>query len=175
VVAENYTNRAFFNQQWTLSMDRFPFFWNRNSIKNIEESYYPYSFYFQGLTLQLPKPRAVSVDLITYFDVAGVQLTLDPSNYYLDNSTEPARLIPANGAYWPSVEIYQPGAVKITYTCGSYGDGVTINTCPQNVFTAVALLTAHFYGNREGNQPIPDAFYRLLDSEKFVTFSYSSY
>lgn len=173
--AEAYTHRAIFNQQWRLSLDRFPIFWMKSSVKSIEDSYYPYQYFFEGLNILLPKPQCVTVDSITYVDTAGVTQTLDSSGYFVDTDSEPARIIPTPGAFWPTMQIYKPGSVKITYTCGSYGDGVRVNTCPANVTTAVCVYVAHFYANREGNLPIPDAFYRLLDPVKFDTFCLSFY
>src|ERR1700722_19098418 len=67
-MAEKYCHRAFYTQQWRLSLDRFPIFWSRNEVKNMEDSYYPYSFFFAGLTINLPLPHTLSVDQITYVD-----------------------------------------------------------------------------------------------------------
>src|SRR5579872_3816685 len=55
--AEKYTRRAFFNQQWRLSLDRFPIFWSRSTVKNTTDSFYPYAYFFEGLTILLPKAR----------------------------------------------------------------------------------------------------------------------
>jgi hypothetical protein len=174
-LAESYTRRAFFNQQWLLTLDHFPMLFDQSSIKNISDSAFPYDFYFQGNTIQIPKPKCVTVDSIQYLDVVGDVQTMDSSTYVLDNKSQPARVIPVSNVSWPTVAFYVPGSVQITFTAGSYGDGIEVNTCPQNVVTAISLLTAHFFGNREGGVPIPDAFYRLLDPVKFVTFGYSSY
>lgn len=170
--AENYASRAFFNQQWRLSLDRFPMYWGQNTIKNISDSYFPYQYFFDGLTIRLPKPKCVSVDSITYVDESGTQRTLYPSSYFVDLDSEPARIIPYPGSFWPTISAFIPGSVKITFTCGSYGDGIEVNTCPGTVVTAISLLAAHFYGNREGTTDIPDAFYRLLDGERFEVFGY---
>ena len=180
VQAENYTRRAFFNQQWRLSLDRFPIFWSRNTVKSTTDNYYPYQYFFEGLTILIPKPHTISIDSVTYVDTTGTTQTLTSDYWFTDYDSEPARMIPARmipalGTYWPTVSVYVPGSVKITFTCGSYGDGVTANTCPANVQTAICLLASHFYVNREGSVDIPNAFYRLLDSEKFEVFGYGYY
>ena len=171
--AESYTDRAFFNQSWLLTLDHFPLFWGRSTVKNIEDSMYPYQYFFDGMTIRLPKPKVVSITSITYLDDTGTSHTMSSDQYVLDNNSEPARLIPAFNAYWPTASIYVPGSVQITYETGTYGDGTEVNTCPQNVVTAIGVYVAHFYRNREGNAPIPDAFYRLLDPVKFTSFGYS--
>lgn len=173
--AERYTRRAFFNQGWRLSLDYFPMFWFSSTLKNIRETYYPYSYFFDATTILLPKPRLVSVDSITYIDATYTKQTLDPSCYVYDCDSEPARVSPPFNAYWPTTSCYTPGSIKVNFTTGTYGDGILVNTIPANVKTAVALLTSHFYVNREGQQPIPDAFYRLLDSERFETFALNLY
>jgi hypothetical protein len=169
-LAETYTRRAFFKQTWRLSLDQFPMFWGQTSVKNTADQYYPYSYFYDGYIIKLPKHRCISVDSITYIDPAGVTQTLDPSKYFVDTDSEPARLIPAPGLFWPTVAASVPGAVKVTFICGSYGDGLITNTCPQNVVTAIALGAAHLYSNREGTADIPTAFFRLLDSERVDVF-----
>jgi len=64
--AECYTNRAFYNQQWRLTLDRFPVFWGRTGTKNTSDTFYPYQYFFEGMTIKLPMPHCVSVDSITY-------------------------------------------------------------------------------------------------------------
>ena len=174
-VAETYIRRSIFNQSWLLTLDNFPLFWGRSTVKNIAESSFPYSYFFEGVTIKLPRPHCVSVSSIQYLDVNGDSQTLSSSNYVLDTNSEPARLIPAPNFYWPTATVYIPGSVQIEFVSGTWGDGVEVNTCPQNVVTAISLLAAHFYGNREGAAPIPDAFYRLLDSVRFTSFGYNNY
>jgi hypothetical protein len=71
--------------------------------------------------------------------------------------------------------VYSPGSIQITYVAGSYGDGVEVNTCPKNVCTAIKVYCSHFYVNREGDKPLPDAFFRLLDPVRFTAFGFQSY
>jgi hypothetical protein len=175
VTAEKYMRRAIFTQRFRLSLDRFPMFWGNSTVKNTTDSYFPYQHFFEGMTIKLPMPRCTNVVSITFFDNTGTQQTIDPANYYVDYDSEPCRIIPTTGNYWPFVGTYQPGAVKVTFDAGTWGDGQTVNTCPGAVSTAVALLTAQLYGNREGMSDIPNAFYRLLDAFRFESFGYFFY
>jgi hypothetical protein len=173
--AEVYTRRAFFNQTWLLTLDHFPIFWGRSTFKNIGDSLYPYQYFFDGMTIRLPKPKCVSITSFNYLDVNGDAQSLSSDEYILDTNSEPARMIPVSNSYWPTASVYVPGSVQITYQCGTYGDGVEVNTCPRNVCTAISVFTSHYYVNREGSVPLPDAFYRLLDPVKFTSFGFQAY
>jgi hypothetical protein len=174
--AEKYMRRAIFNQTWTLSLDTFPMFWGRSSIKNITDTWSPYQWYFDGMVIRLPMPKLVSVTSITYVDNNMVTQTLNPDTYYADYNSEPNRIVPVSGAFWPTINAnILPGGVQITFVTGTFGDGVDVNTCPQTICTGIALLSAYLYANREGAAPIPDAFYRLLSAHKFETFGYQYY
>jgi hypothetical protein len=175
--AESFTHRAFFNRSVMLGLDRFPIFFG-NETKNITDTVqFPFTYFFNGLTIQLPKPGCVSVTSINYTDQTGTIQTMDPATYIVDLNSEPARLVPANMCYWPTniCSVYSPGNVQITYQAGTYGDGVTVNHIPGNVVTAICLYVSYFYTNREGATDVPQAFYRLLESIAFRTFGYASF
>ncbi|MBB6144721.1 putative phiE125 gp8 family phage protein [Silvibacterium bohemicum] len=176
---EKYTHRAFFNQTWLRTLDYFPLWYNPDGTVNPRyRSDWPYYADFWGrIAIDLPRPRTVSVTSITYVDPTGTTQTLDPSTYVVDTTSMPARIVPAKGFYWPSVNVYQPGGVKITYVAGSYGDGVDVNTCPQTIVMAMLLLIAHWYEHREGSSElnlknIPLGVQALLDTEKLQVFEY---
>lgn len=173
--AENYTQRAFFDQTWMLTLDHFPLYWGYGPLKNISDSFFPYEQFFQGMMILLPRPRAISITSLTYYDTSGNQQTMPSEDYYLDPNSEPGRLMPAAQTYWPAVSVYMPGGVQVTYEAGTYGDGVVTNNIPQNVVTAIGVFVAHFYQNREGNVEPPNAFYRLLDPIRYVGFTQTYY
>jgi hypothetical protein len=173
--AEKYCQRSIFDRTLMLTLDHFPLFFGHMQLKNISDSFYPYEEFFQAMTILLPMPRCVSVTSITYYDTSGNQQTMPSENYYTDVNSEPARVMPNAEQYWPATTVYVPGGVAITYVAGSYGDGVESNTCPGNVVTAICVYVAHFYQNREGNVEIPQAFYRLLDSVRYVGFGQTYY
>ena len=58
---------------------------------------------------------------MTYLAADGVTvLTIDPSNYVVDVTSEPARISPAPGFTWPYQQNYVPGQVRVNYTAGTY-------------------------------------------------------
>ena len=80
-----------------------------------------YSSYWDSITIRLPRPRCVSVTSITYVDLTGTTQTLPTDSYYVDSTSEPARIVPVPGMYWPYTQAYLPGSVQVTFVAGSYG------------------------------------------------------
>ena len=153
---EKSTNRAFYNQTWLRTLDFFPLYGEYTGSRTPSERHtWPYgTWYWNRVTIDLPKPRTVSVMSITYVDGNGITQTLSPSTYSVDTTSVPARITPAQGTFWPIVQNYQPGSVRITYVAGSYGDGVTINTIPETIVMAMLLLVSHWYENRSASSEI---------------------
>lgn len=118
--AEEYTRRAFFNQQWQLTLDHFPTYLHNSTVNPaVRRDWIYYSGIWNGMTIALPK-CAIEISSITYLDTTGTQQTLSSSNYTPDFTSTPVRIVPAPGLYWPLSTVYVPGSVKITYTAGSY-------------------------------------------------------
>lgn len=179
--AEAYCKRAFFNQTIVLSLDAFPLFMGGNgTIPPSQMQGWPYySAYWDPLAIRLPRPSAVSVESITYRDLTNTVQTLDPSMYYVDTTSEPARIVPMPSLTWPTTQLYLPGSVQITYTTGTYGDGVDENTCPFAVRAAILLMLGHLYEHREtvselALKEIPLGAKALLDTVKFESFGFQS-
>lgn len=108
--------RAVSTQTWELVMDAFP----------------------DG-PIELPLPPLQSVAFIRYWDEAGEQQTVQPTDYAVDADSEPGWVVPANA--WPAT-LQTPGCVVIRFTCG-YG------TTPAPLRDAILLRTASSYANRE--------------------------
>lgn len=120
---------------------------------------------------------AVSVNSIKYTDQSNTVQTLPQNAYYVDLNSEPARIVPSPGTYWPYTQSYIPGSVVVNYTAGSYGDGVEVNNCPQTIISAMMLLVGQWYAYREAvsdtaMKPIPFAVNALLDTERLDLFSF---
>lgn len=179
--AEVYTRRAFFEQTIVLSLDAFPLFsYGNGTIPPAQLHGYPYySAYWDPLCIRLPRPSTVSVQSITYRDLTNTIKTLDPSTYYVDTTSEPARIVPMPSLTWPTTQLYLPGSVQVTYTAGSYGDGVDVNTCPQTIISAMLLMIGHLYEHREtvselSLKEIPLGVRSLLDTVRIETFTFSN-
>ena len=79
---------------------------------------------------------------ITYYDDAEVLQTLSASEYWVDSSSNIARIIFKDS--WPST-YDMPNAVIVTYTAG-YGDAASV---PAAIRQAILLILGHLYENRE--------------------------
>lgn len=173
---EQVTNRAIFNRSMLLTLDYFPFpGWSTTYGQTYNTAL---SWYYRGMTIRLPKPALVSVESITYLAADGVtSIVIDPAKYIVDTTSELGRISPAPGYTWPYQQNYLPGQVRITYTAGTYGDGVEANNCPQTIIQAMLLLIGHWYEHREAasEKPqtnIPLAVDALLASETFDSFEW---
>jgi uncharacterized phiE125 gp8 family phage protein len=180
--AENYTHRAFFNQQWRLSLNNFPVWWPEHGTVSpaSRTEYLLGTYWMKQSAILLPNPTCVSVDSITYVDTTNTEQTLASSAYYVDTTAEPAIVVPVPGRYWPTTQAMLPGSVQVLFTGGSYGDGVEVNTCPSTVTTAIQLLVSHWYANREASsavsvKSIPFGVDVLLDTITVHCMDYNSH
>jgi Phage gp6-like head-tail connector protein len=121
---EKLLHRAIFPRTMRLSLDFFPFP-DYGSTVNPDDRHVLYGMYWHSLAIRLPKPRALSIQSITYIDLSGQQQTLDASKYAADFDSEPARIVPQPGIYWPYTQSYLPGSVKVNYTAGHFVLAVT--------------------------------------------------
>ena len=94
--------------------------------------------------IRLPMPPCISVTSIAYVDTSGTTQTLSASNYLVDTSHEPGRIVPVYGGVWPIVR-GMPNDVTVTYEAG-YASASAI---PKNIKLGIIHLIAHWYENRE--------------------------
>lgn len=116
---EKLMNRAIFPRAMQLNLDFFPYPVYDGTV-NPNDRHCLYGYFWHALAIRLPKPAALSVQSITYIDLSGVQQTLDPSLYFLDPNSEPGRIVPKPGIYWPYTQSWLPGSVQVNYTAGTY-------------------------------------------------------
>lgn len=151
--AENVCRRAFITQQWDLFLDAFPLY----SYCGVLPGYVPvdqlpsswmtmrnYAVRFRGGRIDLPFPTLQAVDSVQYTDPAGALQTLAPSQYVVDNASEPGALTPAPGTYWPATQNVT-NAVRIRYTAG-YGDAAAV---PAALKAWILMRVGAMYENRE--------------------------
>lgn len=91
----------------------------------------------------LPGAPIVTVDEIRYLDDVGAWVTVDPARYRAALGFDPVRIVP-QGDGWPSVPAGQ-GMVQIDYSLGA-SDAAEVD---MGLTTAVAMLVAHYFENRE--------------------------
>jgi hypothetical protein len=150
--AEMLTRRVFVTQTWKMVIDQFPMPGMNISSANW---YGPQwgtapgpltSLRPDGKTgyeIYLMTPPIQSITSVKYYDINGVQQTLDPATYLLDNVTEPSRLVPAPNTNWPSTQ-NRINAVEVLFVAG-YGTPLQV---PEGIKSWIKLRIATLYDHR---------------------------
>lgn len=124
--AEGFTNRAFVNQTWELSMDTFP------GCREIE----------------LPLPPLSSVTSVKYYDTAGTQQTMSSADYtvkvWAGDYAPYGSIVLGYGKSWPSSRGYIDD-VTIRFVAGY---GAAASNVPELIKSAVKQLVAQMYDQR---------------------------
>lgn len=114
----------------------------RALLRQTWTQYFDHGFPAHRISLLLPP--LIEVASVKYFDVDGVEQTLDPAAYLvLDGPV--AAIEPAPCTCWPITQ-RRTRAVSIEYVCG-YGAAADV---PAPIVTAVKLIVGSLYANREG-------------------------
>jgi uncharacterized phiE125 gp8 family phage protein len=161
-VVETFLNRHLVTQTWTMTMDAFPGYVDRRtvaaeSIRAVGSGVW----YWEGSrwAFSLPFAPVQQVVSVVYTDGNGNPQTLNPATDYMaDINSEPARIAPVFGSYWPIAQ-YAFNAVVTTFVCG-YGvptfdpqTGATINwtgkPVPESIIIAMLMLVSYWYNNRD--------------------------
>jgi len=137
--AEHETGRAFVEQAYRLTLDAFP------------------------AAIRLDKPPILSVAHIKFWDVDGVQRTLGPQYYLVDNESEPGFVVPAPGFGWPATQA-RVNAVEVVYSCGYGPDDAAV---PANAKGYIlGKVSEHF---APAGTPKSEFLGKLLDELKVYT------
>lgn len=127
---ETITQRALITQTWDLFLDGWP---DGNS-----HCYEPF--------IVLPYGQLQSVTSITYTDSAGAVHTMTPTTDYLvDASSDPGRVVLPYGVSWPSFTAYTVNPIAIRYVAG-YGS--TTASVPAGIRAAIKMLCEDLWNNR---------------------------
>jgi uncharacterized phiE125 gp8 family phage protein len=124
---DGWLGRALVEQTWELALDRFP------------------------LCIELPLPPLISVDSITYIDVNGDTVTIDPDKYQVVvEGFRKAMVVPAYRLVWPVPRDVRQ-AVRVTFTAGyatvSPDSPIELTgTVPANLVTALKFHVEMLYG-----------------------------
>jgi uncharacterized phiE125 gp8 family phage protein len=113
-----------------------------------------------ALAIELPTPPLISVESISYLDVAGVRQTMSPSAYTVLPGS-PGLVVPAYGTNWPTHRRY-PGSVLIDFTAG-YGAASAVPDCIKAAI--LVYLTWLFEKRGDENADLPQAVKDLLAAE----------
>ena len=123
-----------------------------------------------SMPLKMPKAPLQSITSIKYVNDAGVEATVASTVYDADTYSEPGRIFFKKDQAWPSVNLYERGAVRIQFKAG----WLSAAEVPYKIKAAMLLLIGHLYENREeviissGLTPVvlPAGVNALLASEK---------
>jgi uncharacterized phiE125 gp8 family phage protein len=154
--AEQDCRRAFITQSWLMTMDKFPMPGMERSSDNGYGSGWGTGTGTGSLTtvrpdnatgheISVPLPPLQTIDSIKYYDPNGVLMTLDPSQYFVDSVSEPARVTPAPGAAWPST-LNRANSVEVRFTAGWDSSGLLL---PNGIRAWMLLRICDLFENRE--------------------------
>lgn len=92
-----------------------------------------------------------SITSVKYIDGDAVEQTMDQAGYELDPYSTPSRLILAAGASWPTGASGRLNCVKVRYVTGYSlpADSPQVHILPATARSAMLLMLAHLYKNRE--------------------------
>lgn len=125
--AESYTGRALAVQTLELALDEFP-----------------------ADELRIPRPPLVSITSVKYIDGDGVEQTVSPSAYTLDDYSQPSWILPAIDTSWSTTRAVV-NAVKVRYVAGysNPSDSPQTHPLPKSIRSAMLLAIGYLYENAE--------------------------
>lgn len=194
-VAEVYTGRALAQRTFVQVLDSHPYYTDTiQSQLAYPPSYYSLPRYSTTLwnysqMIKLPFSPVLSVQSMIYIDANGNAQTLhQDTDFILDRTTEPARIFPLPGQYWPA-DLYVANAVEINFTAGYDPNATATDThnvsgsppdqqptstivtgVPQSIRTAILMLVAYWYENR-GAGDVPQSIQTLLYANAIIDFA----
>jgi len=135
--AESITQRKFITQTWNLYLDEFP---SSNSFI-------------------IPFGNLTSVVSLAYKDSDGDSTTMTVTTEYLvDTSSDPGRIVLPYGVSWPSFTKYPFKPITCQFVCG-YGG--TASTVPAGIKTAIKMMVEDLFNHR-------DAIFEILNSGSVI-------
>lgn len=124
---EAITRRQLITATWDAFLDEFP----------------------DGDYIKLPfgQLQSVTTDLFTYTDSAGtVTKMVVTTDYLVDISSEPGRIVLPYGVNWPVFTKYPVNPIAIRFVCGY---GLTSASVPPGIRTAIKMFAGDLYELRE--------------------------
>lgn len=191
--AEILTNRALAQRQFVMVLDSHPYY--TDTIQS--QLAYPPSYYSlprfsttlwnYSQMIKLPFAPVISVQSMASVAPDGSITTMhQDTDFVLDRISEPARIFPLPGAYWPP-DLYVANALQITFTAGyasnpsatdshaSTGSNqqptsAIVSGVPQLIRLGILNLVAYWFQNR-GTSNVPPAIEQLFLSQAVVDFA----
>lgn len=121
---EDFQNRQYITATWELWLDSWP---NKDYIT-------------------IPRPPLQSITSIKHYGTDNTEYTLAAADYFVDEKSEPGRVVLAYGKSWPSTTLRPANGICIEFKAG-YGDDAA--DVPKVVKQAMLLIIGHLNENRE--------------------------
>jgi len=151
---EEVSGLALVNQQWRLTLDRWPGrqeqWWDGVRDGSIAEIYGPQ----RAAYVALPRYPLVQINSVTVFDEASNSSVVSVANTFdVDTQQRPGRLGLKVGATWP-IALRPTNAIQIVYTAGY---GTTADSVPGPIKRAIRSMAAYLYSHRGDGCDVSEA------------------
>ena len=146
--AEHFTRRALITQTWRVFMDD----WPRRLLggDDIQEGFHIGADLRRlGVEITLPYPPLLSVTHVKTYDDNDVATTWAASNYFVDTTSIPGRIVARDGVSLP-VATRVANGIEIEFVAG-YGDDEA--DVPETVRTGILIMAAHLHEHRGDDDP----------------------
>lgn len=196
---EIYTWRALAQRPFVQVLDSFPYFTDTiQSQLAYPPSYYSLPRYSTTLwnysqMIKLGYSPVISVESMTYVDANGLlQTLLQDVDFTLDNTSEPSRIFPPIGTYWPP-SLYVANSLQINFTAGydpdpaaiathvlqpagvsppnQQGSTVIVSGVPQMIILGILNLVAYWFQNRGEMGKIPPGIEQIFYNNAVMDFA----
>jgi hypothetical protein len=110
-------------------------------------------------TINLRTGKVQQIVHVKSYGQGNDELDFDSSNYFLDEVSEPGRIVLNYGATWPT-DLRYINALKIRFKAGY---GTSPSSVPAPLLNAVKFLAAHFYDEGCDDCNVPKSVFMLLN------------
>lgn len=141
---ERHTNRKLINQTWDYFLNQFPGTRRGQPWWDGVRQGHKQTVLGQADFVELPFGPAQSITLVNTFDQDNNETTFSSSDYSLDDTNAPPRIILNDGSTWPT-DLRTQHAIKIRAV---YGYGAGPSQVPQDLVLAVKIIAAKMYETR---------------------------
>lgn len=193
---ENLSARALAQRTFVQVLDSHPYYTDAvQSQQAYPPSYYSLPRYSTTLwnysqMIKLAFPPLISVQKMTYIGTDGsAHVLLPDTGFVLDRISEPCRIFPIPGTYWPA-DLFVANSVQIDFTAGYDPDPAAIDThdvaasppnqqptstivtgIPQKLILGILNLVAYWYNNRGQIGMVPENLANVFRSEGVEDFA----
>jgi uncharacterized phiE125 gp8 family phage protein len=148
---ERFTGRALVMQTWTLFRDDWPGEARVDATLTEGAQTGPFAA-ARGKVIEIPKPPLLSIEHVKTYDDADTATIWPASNYFVDTTSEPGRLIVRAGTALPEAARTAAG-IEIRFVAGYASDDSAspsdpVANIPGGLVEGIRRLTAYLYEHR---------------------------